>query len=240
MSPCWLASLKRLFDALEPLAQKFLCGQAVNGAHVAPRDEFQAAATEFKPDAKALLGELAKLPSAEDGEHAAALKKKTESAAPTAEKTRDLAKQADHIYKVAERFIEVCEKELDARASDLWITKEVNRARKAVEEARLALVEGLRLVRYFHRQAAWLIERFPSGQLADVPGLVKLVDKAEIEKNDGSLTPGRYVGVAAEEVDEDFDFEETMRDLHLELAGLNDEAAELARTIAKNFEELIG
>lgn len=96
------------------------------------------------------------------------------------------------------------------------------------------------MVRYFHRQAAWLIERFPDAKLADVPGLVKLVDQAEIEKNDWSLTPGRYVGVAPEEVDEDFDFEETMRDLHLELAGLNDEAAELARTIAKNFEELIG
>ena len=115
----------------------------------------------------------------------------------------------------------------------------MNRARKAVDEARHQLVEGLRLVRYFHRHAAWLIERFPEGQLVDVLGLVKLVDKAEIENNDWSLTPGRYVGVAPEEVDEDFDFEETMRDLHLELAGLNDEAAELAKAIAKNFEELI-
>ena len=69
---------------------------------------------------------------------------------------------------------------------------------------------------------------------------MKLVDKAEIEKNDWSLTPGRYVGVAPEEVDEDFDFEETMRDLHLELEGLNEEAAQLAKIIAKNFEELIG
>src|ERR1035437_7173525 len=109
-----------------------------------------------------------------------------------------------------------------------------------MDEARRALVEGLRLVRYFHRQAAWLTERFSSGVLVDVPGLVKLVDKAEIEKNDWSLTPGRYVGVAPEEVDEDFDFEETMRDLHLELEGLNEGAAQLAKIIAKNFEELIG
>ena len=234
-----VAEFEKAAAALEPLAQKFLCGQAADGAHAAPRAEFQTAAAEFKPDAKALLGELAKLPNAEDGDQAAALKKKTESSTPTAEKTRDLAKQADHIYKVAERFIEVCEKSLDDRASDLWITKEVNRARKAVDEARHQLVEGLRLVRYFHRHAAWLIERFPEGQLVDVLGLVKLVDKAEIENNDWSLTPGRYVGVAPEEVDEDFDFEETMRDLHLELAGLNDEAAELAKAIAKNFEELI-
>jgi type I restriction enzyme M protein len=52
------------------------------------------------------------------------------------------------------------------------------------------------------------------------------------------FTPGRYVGVAPEEVDEDFDFEEALRDIHVELQGLNEEAAELAAKIAKNFEEL--
>jgi len=45
-----------------------------------------------------------------------------------------------------------------------------------------------------------------------VEGLVKLVDHAELADNDWSLTPGRYVGVAPEE-DEDFDFEETLRDI---------------------------
>ncbi|GAI44155.1 unnamed protein product, partial [marine sediment metagenome] len=60
----------------------------------------------------------------------------------------------------------------------------------------------------------------------------------EIEKNDWSLTPGRYVGVAPEEVDEDFDFEETMRGIHAELQELNAEAVELAEQIAGNFEEL--
>ena len=36
----------------------------------------------------------------------------------------------------------------------------------------------------------------------------KLVDHRELAANDWSLTPGRYVGVAPEEVDEGFDFEE--------------------------------
>jgi type I restriction enzyme M protein len=71
-----------------------------------------------------------------------------------------------------------------------------------------------------------------------VVGLVKLVDRAEIEANDWSLTPGRYVGVAPEEVDEDFDFEETLREIHVELQDLNNEAVTLAATIRKNFEEL--
>ena len=68
-------------------------------------------------------------------------------------------------------------------------------------------------------------------------GLVKLVDRAEIEANDWSLTPGRYVGVAPEEEDENFDFEEALSDIHVELQDLNKEAVKLSTTIAKNFEE---
>ena len=51
-------------------------------------------------------------------------------------------------------------------------------------------------MRYFWKQAHWLTERFPDAKLCDVEGLVKLVDRTEIEANDWSLTPGRYVGVA--------------------------------------------
>jgi type I restriction enzyme M protein len=68
--------------------------------------------------------------------------------------------------------------------------------------------------------------------------LVKAVTRAEIEAADWSLTPGRYVGVAPAEVDDDFDFEQSLRDIHIELADLNQEAAELAATIQQNFEEL--
>ena len=53
-----------------------------------------------------------------------------------------------------------------------------------------------------------------------------------------SLTPGRYVGVAPSEEDDDFDFEQTLLDIHLELADLNGEAAELAATIQQSFEDL--
>ncbi len=82
---------------------------------------------------------------------------------------------------------------------------------------------------YFHRQVVWLQDRFPEAELRAVPGLVKLVDRKEIEAADWSLTPGRYVGVAPPEEDEDFDFEQTLRDIHTELADLNKEAADLQR-----------
>ena len=63
-----------------------------------------------------------------------------------------------------------------------------------------------RRARYFVRQADWLHERFPEAELRDVEGLVKLVNRSETVAHDWSLTPGRYVGVAPEEEDEDFDF----------------------------------
>jgi type I restriction enzyme M protein len=66
----------------------------------------------------------------------------------------------------------------------------------------------------------------------------KLVDRAEIETHDWRLTPGRYVGVAPEEVEVDFDFEDALRSIHIDLKGLHEEAAELAARMARNFEEL--
>jgi type I restriction enzyme M protein len=109
---------------------------------------------------------------------------------------------------------------------------------KQFDEERKDAVEQLRHAAYFHRQVAWLQDRFPEARLEAVPGLVRLVNLKEIEAADWSLTPGRYVGVAPPEEDEDFDFEQTLRDIHTELADLNLEAAELAAKIQTNFEEL--
>ena len=158
-----------------------------------------------------------------------------------AEQSRTLIKEIDQAYKLATRVIELAEAN-DAKDSELWDNTLLNgrgrsNLKKTADEARKLAVEQLKQVRYFYKQAYWLLSRFPEGKLRDVEGLVKLVDIKAIEAADWSLTPGRYVGVAPEEVDEDFDFEETLRDIHIELQGLNAEAAELAEKIARNFEE---
>ena len=68
---------------------------------------------------------------------------------------------------------------------------------------------------------------------------MKLVSRAEVEEHDWSLTPGRYVGVAPEEEDEDFDFEEALRSIHIDLQGLNEEASRTrGADRPSNFEEL--
>lgn len=168
----------------------------------------------------------------------AALHAAREALHDMAERCRDLTKQIDLAAKLAGRAVDIAVKELAARDSDFWANTDINKARRALEEARAVAVEALRWARYFVRQADWLQERFPDAELCDVEGLVKLVDRAEIESHDWSLTPGRYVGVAPEEEDEGFDFEEALRSIHIDLKGLNEEAVGLAEQISRNFEEL--
>ena len=157
---------------------------------------------------------------------------------PAAEQCRDLTKAIDLAAKLARRAVDIAVKDLDARESEDWPGTDISRARKALETARAAAVTALHEVRYFVKQADWLQDRFPDATLRDVEGLVKVVARKEIAAHDWSLTPGRYVGVAPEEVDENFDFEEALRSIHIDLKGLNEEAAELATRIAKSFEEL--
>ncbi|MCU7960477.1 MAG: type I restriction-modification system subunit M [gamma proteobacterium symbiont of Bathyaustriella thionipta] len=172
----------------------------------------------------------------------AALIKLTQQLAPLAEASRDLIKQTDLLYKLATRLID--ELKTVGRVSDSVTrrnqstTRDLTRARKAADEARAQAVEQLKQVRYFWKQAHWLTERFPEAKLRDVEGLVKLVDTKEIEANDWSLTPGRYVGVAPEEEDDDFDFEEALREIHVELEDLNKESQVLAEVITRNFREM--
>ncbi len=149
-----------------------------------------------------------------------------------------LPKTIDLLFKQTVRGIEIAEKDLDAKSNDAWDNREVTRLKKELDVIRKEAVGKLKTPGYYYRQIEWLQSRFPDAKLVDVEGLVKLADQSELEANDWSLTPGRYVGVAPPVEDEDFDFEETIRDIHLELEGLNQEAIELARTIQSNFEDL--
>jgi type I restriction enzyme M protein len=177
---------------------------------------------------------VSSLPDKNDSQH-----KARQAFNPLAEGIKDLVKQVDLLFKLATRVADMGggfngEESVSAVYDRRFVSKLV----KQLEEERKAAGAQLRQAVYFHRQVAWLQDRFPKAELEDVLGLVKLVDLKEIEAADWSLTPGRYVGVAPPVEDEDFDFEQTMRDLHTELADLNKEAVELAAKIQKNFEEL--
>ena len=159
---------------------------------------------------------------------------------------RDLVKDVDLVYKLSGRLVGALDspspsplrgkgKGEGKSGPDLRVTR---RMLKELDEPRRALVEQLKQTAYFERQAHWLLSRFPEATFTAVPGLCKVVTKDDIEIADWSLTPGRHVGVAPQEVDEDFDFEQAIGDIRTELADLNKEAASLAEKIQQNLEEL--
>jgi type I restriction enzyme M protein len=234
--PEFVSALATLRRSIEP----FLKTLSKDAAHVEPLKELDDGILLFKADVEAFRKTVSEQQVAwgEQKTTNGELKKAVDRLATLAETSRDLVKQTDLLYKLACRLIDTCENECAARDSDAWAGRDITRARKAADEARALAVEQLKFVRYFWKQAHWLTERFPEAELRDVEGLVKLVDRAEIAANDWSLTPGRYVGVAPEEVDEDFDFEEALREIHVELEDLSAEAVQLAATIKRNFEEL--
>ena len=225
--PGFTATLDGLNEALQPCLNTLADDAALAGL----QKELDATLTSFHADVLAFQRTSEELACEEP--HIGTPQLSVERLAPLAESSRDLARQTDLLYKLASRLSEACENAADAKSR-----RALSRARKAVDDARQRAVEQLQQVRYFWRQAHWLTERFPEAELCDVDGLVKLVDRAEIEANDWSLTPGRYVGVAPEEEDEDFDFRQALREIHTELETLNAEAVSLAATIKKNFEEL--
>lgn len=85
-----------------------------------------------------------------------------------------------------------------------------------------------------------LVSAFPDERYRDVPGLCRAATRAEIAAQDGSLNPGRYVGVAPGQTMEDQEFRSKLETLQEELEGLNAEAARLQAGIAENVAELLG
>ena len=148
------------------------------------------------------------------------------------------------------KLLDTAEKQLRARQSKAFdgkAARDVKRALLAADSkkneaptVRDVVLDALKQAAYFIHQVHWLHSRFPQALFEDVPGLCKAVSIDDIAANDYSLTPGRFVGVAAAAEDDEDDFAETLRGIHAELAELNDKAVELAGRIAGNFEELLG
>jgi type I restriction enzyme M protein len=212
--------------------------QAITDAATELRDAIAA----YEPDRRKLVASLASFvaahsdepPRTNDAEHAA-----RREFDPIAEGLRGLVKQIDLLYKLASRLADhAADVASDESIGSAHDRRASGRLVKRLDEARQGAVDQLKQATVVHRQIVWLQERFPDASLQPVLGLVKLVDRAEIEAADWSLTPGRYVGVAPPEEDEGFDFEQTLRDIHVELADLNSEAVDLAVKIQNNFEEL--
>src|SRR5205085_11977048 len=73
----------------------------------------------------------------------------------------------------------------------------------------------------------------------DVPGLCRAATLKEIEAQDWSLNPGRYVGVARVLAVSNEDFKQQLETLNQELETLNGQARDLEQTIASNVVEIL-
>ena len=148
----------------------------------------------------------------------------------------DYAKEAAVQLKVVEQLKkEKPDNTTDSKAEE----RDTKRWEKQVEEAE-KLYKALHDKQlYFEAQIQWLNERFPNGVYEDVTGLCKAATFAEIEEQDWSMNPGRYVGVVIEEdglTEEEFLAE--MKERHSSLNIFNNKAAELEELINENLLKL--
>lgn len=74
------------------------------------------------------------------------------------------------------------------------------------------------------------------GDYADVPGFCKSVSIDEVAAMDYVLTPGRYIGLADDE--DEFDFEERIKTLSRELKQQMEDAQNLDIAIAENLRKI--
>lgn len=142
----------------------------------------------------------------------------------------EFAHQANDQQKVLEKL------KVDKPETD----KEIKRWEKQVEEAENLYKALLAKQQYFEAQITWLNERFPAGTYEDVTGLCKAATLAEIEEQDWSMNPGRYVGVVIEEdglTEEEFLAE--MKERNQLFDSLNNRAHELKETIELNFKSIL-
>lgn len=118
--------------------------------------------------------------------------------------------------------------------------KEVKRWEKKREDEEQKLTKIKNKEAYYLAHHNWLIERFPNGIYEDVTGLCKAATLAELEEQDYSLNPGRYVGVVIEEdgltIDE---FLTEMQERQKTLTNLKNKASELDLVIENNLSTII-
>jgi len=132
--PDFAAALNSLNDIIQP----FLNTLADDALHAEVQKELTGALPVFHADVKVFKEALDEQETAWQQQKTTNgdLKQAIDRLATLAESSRDLIKQTDLLYKLALRLIETCEKECNARQSDVWVSKNVIRARKTANEAR--------------------------------------------------------------------------------------------------------
>ncbi|MGH7990261.1 MAG: N-6 DNA methylase, partial [Limisphaerales bacterium] len=114
-----------------------------------------------------------------------------------------------------------------------------DRQTRALKTALEEIHKEVKQAEIFYQHIHWLQERFPNAEYEDVTGLCKLASPAEVQEQEYSLNPGRYVGVVIEEDGKtEEEFIADVLNLDGELTGLNQVAAKLEATITANIKTI--
>jgi type I restriction enzyme M protein len=214
----------------EPLQQAVVEWNEAHGAYASDRASLAESLAGFV-EAHGMT-----LPETNDAQHAARA-----AFASLTESVRGLGRQVELLYKLASRAVAAAGDVVTGERAlgEVYERRAVGRLLKELEERRREVSAALHRVTHVFHQIDWLEKRFPDAELCDVPGLVKLTSREAIAAADWSLTPGRYVGVAPEEVDGEFDFDRKMREIRDELRALDSEASDLALQIQRSLSHLV-
>ena len=152
------------------------------------------------------------------------------------EQTRNVKKVLDKSYRHLEKLYKFADKYLKGKDDKRWkdnnlcdfkklgdLLGDFHEAINPVMPLEFKNIE--KSAAYWLHQIEWLQERFPDAVYEDITGLCKLAALDEIQEQDYSLNPGRYVGVVIEEdgmTEEEFGEEVLM--LHQRLQGLDAKA----------------
>ncbi len=201
--------------------------KTINKHHKTLAKNIKEIAKELKKD-DLVISESIDFNDFENSEKATELFKSLEKPTP---KVYEFIKELEaEITKISKQ---VEDKEIEkktATAKMKPIKDKLNKLNKPLKAYQTETAEFLKEAK--QRIGDWkkLLEWFPENRYVDVEGLCKIAGKEEIEENDYSLTPGRYVGYSIQ-IDKNFDYQARMKEIHSELATLNTEANDLMNQI---------
>lgn len=121
---------------------------------------------------------------------------------------------------------------IDARNTFRKVTQTINDFSPDQLEGLTTIIKSYRGEKVNFSANEWLTKIFPNDKYEDIEGLCKVANIEEIIENDYSLTPGRYVGFSIH-IDEDFDYQARITEIHNELGRLNIESNVLMQDAQK-------
>jgi type I restriction enzyme M protein len=158
--------------------------------------------------------------------------------AATEEVTKQIKPWQDEVKQVELTLTKIKEDDKEARkklqvlrSKITTLTKPVEKFTKATTDFAEQAKQGIKDWKQWH-------EWFPEGDYRDVEGLCKVVNTNEVQENDYSLTPGRYVGVSLE-VNDGFDYRGRLATIKEELFKLENESKKLSLNIHQGLNEVL-